>query len=128
MVDIVHDRKDQLKRIQQLLVTGERLYAVFDLKGGGTGFIGITDLRLVFMDQAFLRKQKAIVSVPYTRITAVGAEDSGKLILSSILGSSTLFVLTPTKDWTFIFRSNDKAHLAYGLIMRNLLQLEAKGL
>ena len=127
-MEVIHDRKDQLNKIQQLVVPGEILYAVYDLKGGGTGFVGITDLRLIFMDQAFLRKQKAIVSVPFTRITAVGSEDSGKLVLSSILGSSTLHVLTAAQAWTFQFRSNEKAHHAYQLIMRNLLQLEAKGL
>jgi hypothetical protein len=125
---VIFDRRDQLSKIQQLVVGNETLYAVFDLKGGGTGFVGITDLRLIFMDQAFLKKQKAIVSVPFTRITAVGSEDSGKIILSSILGSSTLFVVAGNREWTFEFRSNEKAHQAYDLIMRNLLQLEAKGL
>jgi hypothetical protein len=128
MTEIIHDRRGQLNRIEQLVVPGETLYAVFDLRGGGTGFVGITDLRLIFMDQAFLNKQRAMVSVPYTRITAVGSEDSGKLVLGSVLGSSTLYVVTPAQNWTFIFRSNDKAHQAYELIMRNLLQLEARGL
>jgi hypothetical protein len=128
MADVIFDKKDQLQKIQQLLVAGETLYAVYDMKGGGTGFVGITDLRLIFMDQAFIRKKKAVVSVPYTKVTAVAAEDSGKFVLGSLLGSSTLVVRAGDQAWEFEFRSNDKAHNAYGLIMRNLLQTEAKGM
>ena len=80
--EVIYGRKDQMKKTQQLVIGGEVLYSVYDLKGGGTGFVGITDLRLVFIDQAFLRKQKAIVSLPYTKLAAVGSEDSGRLVLS----------------------------------------------
>lgn len=122
MAEVIYDRTDQPKKIQQLLIGGGALYAVYDLKGSGTGVVGITGLRLVFMDQAFLRKQSAIVSLPYSEITAVGSKDSGKLILSSILGSSTLFVVAGDRPWTSEFRSNDKVHKAYDLTMRSLLQ------
>ena len=127
-MDVIHDKKEQLQKIQRLVMANEVLYAVFDMKGGGTGFIGITDLRLIFMDQAFVRKKKAIVSVPFTRITEVASEDTGKFVLKSLLGSSTLIVMAGAQTWTFEFRSDAKAHKAYGLIMRNLLQLEAKGM
>lgn len=124
----IYDRKDQFDKIEKLLVSNETLYAVFDLKGGGTGFVGITDLRLIFMDQAFLIKQKAVVSLPYTRITAIAAEDSGKIILSSILGTSKLSIVAGDRAWQFEFRSDEKAHRAYMLIMQNLLQAEHVGL
>lgn len=52
MADVIFDRKEQLQKIQRLLVPNETLYAVYDLKGGGTGFVGITDLRLIFMDSS----------------------------------------------------------------------------
>ncbi|MBK8430196.1 MAG: hypothetical protein IPL28_02375 [Chloroflexi bacterium] len=123
-MDVIYDKKDQLQKIEAHLVTGETLYAVFDMKGGGTGFVGITDLRLIFMDQSFVRKSKAMVSLPFSKITAVGSDDSGGIIF----GTSKLIVLAGSRDWEFEFRSNDKAHKAYELIMRNLLQKEAKGL
>ena len=128
MADIIHDKKDQLAKIQNLLIDGETLYAVYDMKGGGTGFIGITDLRVIFMDQAFVRKKKAVVSLPYTKVTAVAAEDSGKVILGSLLGSSILVIRAGDQAWEFEFRSNEKAHNAYRLIMNNLLQTEARGM
>jgi hypothetical protein len=128
VADVIFDRKEQLQKIQRLLVPNETLYAVYDLKGSGTGFIGITDLRLVFMDQAFLRSQKAVVSLPFSRITAVAAEDSGQILLGSLLGTNVLTIIAGTQQWTFEFRSDDKAHEAYGLMMRNLLQTEARGI
>ncbi|MCP4429089.1 MAG: PH domain-containing protein [Chloroflexi bacterium] len=128
MTKVIFDKKDQLQKIQNLIVDGETLYAVYDMKGGGTGFVGITDLRLVFMDQAFIRKKRAVVSLPYTKITVVAAEDSGRAILGSLLGSSHLVVRAGNQEWNFEFRSNEKAHAAYALIMRNLLQTEAKGM
>lgn len=117
------DKKDQFERIQQYCLPGEVLYAVFDMKGGGTGFLGITDLRLIFFDQAFMRKQKAMVSVPFTKVTMVASEDSGALIFVT----SKLLVRAGDQTWEFEFRSNDKAHRAYRLIMHNLLQTEVKG-
>ena len=124
MPDAIHDKKDQLQKIQPHIIQGETLYAVYDMKGGGTGFVGITDLRLIFMDQAFVKKSKSMVSLPYTRITAVASEDSGKIIF----GTSKLIVVAGARTWMFEFRSNDKAHYAYKLIMRNLLQTEVKGM
>lgn len=123
-MEIDHDKADQLKKIMAHVMPGETLYAVYDMKGGGTGFIGITDLRLIFMDQSFVRKAKAMVSLPYTKVTAVGSEDSGGIIFST----SKLHVIAGSREWEFEFRSNDKAHKAYQLIMRNLLQTEKKGL
>lgn len=117
-----------MERIKVLLMPGEKLYAVYDMKGGGTGFLGITDLRLIIMDQAFLRKKKSLVSVPFTKVIAVASEDSGKAILGSILGSSNLTIIAGAHTWEFEFRSNEKAHKAYQLIMRNLLQTEVVGM
>lgn len=118
----IYDKKDQFQRIQQYCLPNEKLYAVFDMKGGGTGFVGITDLRLIFFDQSFIRKQKAMVSVPFTKVTMVASEDSGGLIF----GTSKLLVRAGDMNWEFEFRSNDKAHHAYRLIMHNLLQSEVK--
>lgn len=122
MVEPIYDHREQLEKIKALLVPNEILYGVFDLKGGGTGFVGVTDRRLIFMDQAFLGRQKAVVSLPYTKITMIGAEDSGKIILGSLFGSSKLTVVSDERVWDFEFRSDAKAHRAYTLIMQNLLQ------
>jgi hypothetical protein len=118
------DNLAQLKRIEAQLLPGETLYAVYDMKGGGTGFIGISDIRLIFFDQSFVSKKKAMVTLPYTKITAFGFEDSGGVIFKS----GTLFVVAGSREWTFEFRGADKAQNAYRLIASKLLQTEAKGI
>jgi len=128
MADIEFDKRDQLKRIQAYLVPGEQLFAVYDMKGGGTGFVGITDLRLIFYDQAFLRKKKAMVSIPFTQITSIASEDTGKLLMGTLLGSSNLIITTTAGETQeFTFRSNDKAHRAYKLMVSQMLQSEVPG-
>jgi hypothetical protein len=123
----VFDNKDQFDRITAMVLPAETLYAVYDMKGGGTGFVGITDLRLIFMDESFVRKSKAFVSLPYTKLTAVGVEDSGRT-LNPFAAASKLTVVAGHREWEFEFRTTDKARHAYSLIMANLLQTEAGGL
>lgn len=42
---ISFDKQDQVDKIQEGLLAGESLIAVYDGKGGGTGFIGQTNRR-----------------------------------------------------------------------------------
>ncbi len=122
-VHVEYDSKSQMERVAAMLMPDEVLYAVFDLKGAGSGFVGITDRRLIFMDQGVIRKKRTLVSLPYSKITAVASEDTGHIIF----GSSTLMVTAGNRDWDFEFRTNEKAHRAYQLIMWNLLQNEREG-
>jgi hypothetical protein len=116
-----------MEKIKGLVIPGEQLLAVYDMKGGGTGFIGITDLRLIFLDESFMRKTKALVTVPFTQITAVAVEDTGRT-LNPFGATSKLLITAGPREWDFEFRSNDKAHRAYHLIMANLLQGERRGM
>src|SRR5215212_3956985 len=100
--EVMFDTREQRRKIQEGLLSEEKVYAVFDMKGGGTGFIGITDKRVMIQDSAFLKKERAIVSGPYDRIHALAAsEDTGmrggrgffagsKLILSTSAGAYEL--------------------------------------
>jgi len=116
------DRQDQVEKVQDALVPGETLEAVFDLKGTGTGFLGITTKRLIFYDKVFLRKMKAVVSLPYSRIATVAAQDqSGIFSGRGFFASSTLIVVSNHGEHEFEFRGADKAHLAHNLIMSHLL-------
>lgn len=121
---IEYDNKHQLERIQAMVDPPEVLYAVFDEKGLGSGLVGITDRRLIFMDQGVIRKKKMIVSLPYSKITAIASADTGGLIF----GTSTLTVIAGNREFDFDFRTNEKAHRAYQLIMWNLLQNERGGM
>jgi hypothetical protein len=116
MVEVRFDNKGQLDRVTAYLIEGETLGAVFDCKGGGTGFVGITDQRIIFYDQAFLRNKKAMISIPYNQVIGVASEDEG-----TIFKTSTIIVLTAAGNYTFEFRGADKAHWAYHFIMNQIL-------
>jgi hypothetical protein len=71
--EVYYDKKEQLQKIQSALLPGEIVEAVFDMRGGGTGFIGITSKRVIIYGKTFMRNMKALVSIPYSRITSIAA-------------------------------------------------------
>jgi hypothetical protein len=121
--DMVVDKKEQLAKIEDFCLPDEVIRAVFDLKGAGSGFIGITNKRIIFYDKAFMRSQKAMVSIPYNRISMVGSEDNkGFLIKKGFFASDKLTITGPGfDDKTFEFRGGDKAHQVHNIIMEYLL-------
>ena len=50
------DNKAQADRIAALIMPGETLYLVFDCKGRGSGFIGVTDKRIIARDDGHRNK------------------------------------------------------------------------
>ncbi len=122
--DMIVDKKNQLEKIADICLPDEVIRAVFDLKGRGTGFLGVTNKRIIFYDKEFLKGQKAMVSIPYSRIAAVGSEDNkGFLVKRGFFVSDKLIINPlglPAK--IFEFRGGDKAHRAHNLIMEYLLE------
>lgn len=120
--EVLFDKKEQLQKIEAALLPGERVEAVFDMKGGGTGFVGITSKRIIVYDKAFMRKMKAVVSIPYSRIHTIAAEDeSGLLAGRGFFSSSKLVITTSHGEFEFEFRGADKAHIAHNLILQHIL-------
>jgi hypothetical protein len=118
----IYDKVDQLRQLEQVLLPGESIEAVFDIKGAGLGFIGITSKRVVFHDKAFLRKLKAIVSIPYSRIASIATEDeAGVLTGRGFFSSSKIYLTTSHSDHEFEFRGADKAHTAHNLILAHMV-------
>ncbi len=111
-----YDNDSQLRRIEAYTVPGEALMAVFDCKGAATGFVGITDRRLIFYDQTFVTGKKAMVSIPYNNIVGVASADEGV-----IFQTSEITLLTAAGNYTFEFRGADKAHWAYDYIIGKLI-------
>lgn len=119
---VMHDKKEQLDKIESALLPGEQVSAVFDMKGGGTGFLGITSKRLVVYDKAFMRKMKAVVSIPYSQVRSVAAEDAANMLTGrGWFGSSKLVISTGEGQMEFEFHGSDKAHIAHDLILTHLL-------
>ena len=120
---VIFDRPDQLEKIRAGLLPGEEIEAVFDLKGGGTGFVGITSKRIIFQDNAWVTSTKAVVSVPYSRIHTVAAEDAVGLFTGrGFFSSSTVVITTSAAPRVFQFRGADKAHIAHDLILKHMVQ------
>ncbi len=63
-----YDNEAQYKRIVAYILPGETLYAVYDLKGAGTGFVGVTDQRVLFLDQGLFLKKKSMISICFSSI------------------------------------------------------------
>jgi hypothetical protein len=78
----VYDNETQYRQIVAYLLPGETLYAVYDCKGIGTGFVGITDRRLIFYDQGIIAKKRMMVSLPYQNILGVAVADEGMIFQS----------------------------------------------
>ena len=54
MSDAIFDNKGQLQQIQSGLLDGEQIIAVYDAVGAGTGFIGLTNRRVIIQDKSFV--------------------------------------------------------------------------
>jgi hypothetical protein len=121
---IMVDKKEQLEKIESICLPDEIIRAVFDMKGAGTGFLGITDKRIIYYDKAFLKSKKALVSIPYERIASVASEDHKGFLIKSGFFISDVLTISPIglEPKTFEFRGGDKAHIAHNMIMEHLLK------
>ena len=117
MAEPAFDNAEQLKRIQAHLIPGETLHAVWDCKGSGTGFVGVTDQRIIFYDQGVFIKKKSMVSIPFNRVIGVASADTGGLVFKS----TELALITAAGRFEFEFRGADKAHWTYQFIMTQIL-------
>jgi hypothetical protein len=118
----IFDRPNQLERIRLGLLPGEKIEAVFDLKGSGSGFMGITPKRIIFQDNAWVMNTEAIGFIPYSRIHTVAAEDAVGLFSGrGFFSSSTIVITTSAAPRAFQFRGADKAHIAHDMILKHMV-------
>ena len=68
------------------------------------------------MYQPFIRKRKAMVSIPYSRIMALGCGDEE----GTFFKSSELSIIVGSREFEYEFRGIDKARKAYDLIAPHL--------
>jgi hypothetical protein len=116
------DRQDQLQLIQSALQEGEQLFAVYDEKGFGTGYVAVTDRRLIVQNPSFIhlgtgRKKVATISLPYSRIVEVGLL-SDKSVFGTFFSTAEVYVRTSGGDvHAAQFRSPDKAKYIHDLVL-----------
>jgi hypothetical protein len=117
----VYDRKDQLDQVMSGLLEGETVYAVYDAIGGGTGFLGLTDRRVILQDKSFVGKKIALTSVPYNRIQSVSVV-SDKSWTGAFFSTSSIAISTSHTTHQVEFRGTEKAHHAHNLILWYVLR------
>jgi hypothetical protein len=115
-VQPVFDKQDQLDKIASGLLEGEQLIAVYDAIGAGTGFIGITDRRVIVQDNSFVGKKVAVTSIPYSRITSVSVL-SNKSMMGQFFSTSSIAVHSSGQTYEVEFRGNEKADHVHQVIL-----------
>lgn len=115
-VKVAFDNASQLERIRAYLIRGEILYAVYDCKGAGTGFVGITDRRVIFYDQGIVFKKKSMISIPFNQVIGVASADEGV-----VFKSSEITLITAAGNFSFTFNGAEKAHWVYNHILNQIL-------
>ncbi|TDD86409.1 PH domain-containing protein [Actinomadura rubrisoli] len=114
---IPHDRSGQLKQIESGLLPGEQIIAVYDATGAGTGFLGLTDRRVIIQDKSFAGKRFAITSIPYSKITSVSVV-GGKSWAGSYFSSGSIAINVGAHTYEVEFRGNDKCHHVHDVILQ----------
>lgn len=114
--NVTHDRREQLQQIESGLLEGEQIIAVYDAVGGGTGFIGLTDRRVIIQDKSFVGKKIAITSIPYSRVTSVSVV-SNRSWGGSFFSTGAIAIHVGTHTYEIEFRGDRKAHHVHNVIL-----------
>jgi len=116
MSNVVYDRREQFQQIQSGLLEGEQIIAVYDAIGTGTGFIGLTNRRVIIQDKSFVGKKIAITSIPYSKITSVSVV-SNKSWGGSFFSTGAIAIHVGSHTYEVEFRGSEKAHHVHNVIL-----------
>lgn len=116
MTDVVYDNKGQLQQVESGLLEGEKVIAVYDAIGAGTGFIGLTTRRIIVQDKSFVGKRVAITSIPYSKVSSVSVV-SNKSWAGQFFSTGTIAITVGTHNYEVEFRGSDKAHHVHNVIL-----------
>ena len=119
--EVVFDFAQQRDAVAAGLLPGERLVAVLDASGTGTGFLGLTDSRVLLQDRSLVGGKTTLVSVPYSRVTSVGLVSDSNVGIEA-LSSSTIAITLSGAVHQVSFRGADKARYAHDTILWHVLQ------
>ena len=115
----VFDKPDQFEKIRSGLLQGETIFVVYDAIGVGTGFIGLTDRRVVIQDNSFVGKKMALTSIPYSRINAVSFV-SDKSVFGKFASTSEIAFSAGGKTYEVSFRGDGKAKHVHDLVLSRI--------
>jgi hypothetical protein len=116
MSDVIYDNKGQLQQIESGLLDGEQIIAVYDAIGAGTGFLGLTNRRVIIQDKSFVGKRVAITSIPYSKVSSVSVV-SNKSWAGQFFSSGTIVITVGTHQYEVEFRGTEKTHHVHNVIL-----------
>ena len=114
--EIYYDKKDQLQIVQNSLLPDETVFAVYDGKEVGTGFIGLTDRRVILQDNSFVGGRVAVTSVPYNKITAVSYASNAS-VFGRFTEETTVAIHTTHGTYEVLLRGSEKAKHTHDVIL-----------
>ena len=117
----VYDKQEQFDKIVAGLLQGEVVVAVYDAIGAGTGFIGLTNKRVIIQDNSFVGKKTALTSIPYAKVQSVSYV-SDKSMLGKFASSSTIALRAGGTTHEVQLRGQDKASHVHNVILWNIMQ------
>lgn len=120
MTEIPHDKAEQLEKVQGALLQGEQVYAVYDCTGAGTGFVALTDKRVILQDNSFVGKKVALTSVPYAHVRSVSIV-SNKSWAGGFFSSSAVALDVGGTVHEAEFRGVEKARHVHDLILWKII-------
>ena len=116
MSEAIYDSKGQLQQIESGLLDGEQIIAVYDAVGAGTGFIGLTNRRVIIQDKSFVGKRVAITSIPYSKVSSVSVV-SNKSWAGQFFSTGTIAISVGTHLYEVEFRGSEKTHHVHNVIL-----------
>ena len=116
MANVPYDRRDQYQQITAGLLQGESVIAVYDAIGVGTGFIGLTDRRVILQDKSFVGKRLAITSIPYAKVTAVSLV-SDKSFAGNFFSTGKIAIHVGTHTYEIEVRGVEKTQHIHNVIL-----------
>jgi len=120
MTSPTFDKQDQFEKIQSGLLANETIIAVYDAIGAGTGFIGVTNRRIILQDNSFVGKKIALTSIPYARVTTVSFV-SNKSMLGKFSSSSEIAISVSGHTHEVSFRGDEKAKHVHDVVLWHML-------
>ncbi|MEU4606336.1 PH domain-containing protein [Kribbella sp. NPDC023972] len=117
----VFDKQEQLDKVAAGLLSNESVLAVYDGIGVGTGFIGLTDRRVIIQDNSFVGKKTALTSIPYRKVQSVSYL-SDKSMFGKFASTSTIAIQAGGSTYEVQFRGVEKAAHAHNIILWNMMQ------
>ncbi|MEV4344859.1 PH domain-containing protein [Actinoplanes sp. NPDC049596] len=116
MSEVIYDSKGQYEQVQSGLLEGETIIAVYDAIGAGTGFIGLTNRRVIIQDKSFVGKRFAITSIPYSKVSSVSVV-SNKSWAGQFFSTGTIAITVGQHTYEVEFRGSDKTHHVHNVIL-----------